>query len=120
MGVLLGQKGVALLKKWLKQDSTVQTNDRNCLLINVRYLWLLFSKYIYEGEVERVTKKATSSNEGGMVHETVERSESNTIYTFIGKTWCGVWWWMIVEYFYVQGMQGLDNNILFFCLPVES
>lgn len=31
------------------------------------------STYIYEGEVERVTKKATSSSEGGMVHETVER-----------------------------------------------
>lgn len=31
------------------------------------------SAYIYEGEVERVTKKATGSNDGGMVHETVER-----------------------------------------------
>lgn len=31
------------------------------------------STYLYEGEVERVTKKATGSSEGGMVHETVER-----------------------------------------------
>lgn len=31
------------------------------------------STYIYEGEVERVTKKFTGSSEGGMVHETVER-----------------------------------------------
>lgn len=30
--------------------------------------------YVYEGEVERVTKKFTGSSEGGMVHETVERS----------------------------------------------
>ncbi|XP_028516449.1 uncharacterized protein LOC110244411 [Exaiptasia diaphana] len=31
------------------------------------------STYIYEGPVERVTRKATGSSEGGMVHETVER-----------------------------------------------
>ncbi|CAH3172046.1 unnamed protein product [Porites lobata] len=31
------------------------------------------STYIYDGDVERVTKKATGSSEGGMVHETVER-----------------------------------------------
>ncbi|XP_073246114.1 intersectin-2-like isoform X3 [Porites lutea] len=33
----------------------------------------LKSTYIYDGDVERVTKKATGSSEGGMVHETVER-----------------------------------------------
>lgn len=31
------------------------------------------STYIYEGEVERVTKKFSGSSDGGMVHETVER-----------------------------------------------
>ncbi|XP_031554199.1 uncharacterized protein LOC116291202 [Actinia tenebrosa] len=31
------------------------------------------SIHVYEGSVERVTRKATGSSEGGMVHETVER-----------------------------------------------
>ncbi|XP_048575311.1 uncharacterized protein LOC5520664 isoform X3 [Nematostella vectensis] len=31
------------------------------------------SVFLYEGAVERVTRKATGSSEGGMVHETVER-----------------------------------------------
>ena len=68
------------------------------LCINVRYLWLIFSTYIYEGEVERVTKKATSSSEGGMVHETVERSESKTtaIYTFSKKD-MGVIKWLVMN-----------------------
>ena len=100
----------------VKQDSTVQLNDSNCLLINVSYLWLLFSKYIYEGEVERVTKKATSSNEGGMVHETVERSESKTtaINTFIEKDMGVVfddeWLWNIAIY---RGCKGLTTIFYF-------
>lgn len=73
------------------------------LLINVRYLWLIFSTYIYEGEVERVTKKASSASEGGMVHETVERSESEAgiIHTFNEKDMGAVvgeeWLWNIAN-----------------------
>ena len=42
--------------------------------VNLKILLCFFSTYIYDGDVERVTKKATGSSEGGMVHETVERS----------------------------------------------
>ena len=42
--------------------------------MNLKILLCFFSTYIYDGDVERVTKKATGSSEGGMVHETVERS----------------------------------------------